>query len=129
MIVEDNVVALPGAAGERAAVGADRLLQPGRDEGPATCRRPSPATRATTARTGTSSGPSTRAPTRTMHAGFDEFCRERGAPPLPELEFIHESPHLNLYLYPGEVDYPRARPLGDDWHNLEASVRATDAPW
>jgi MGT family glycosyltransferase len=64
-----------------------------------------------------------------MHASFDEFCRDRGAPPLPELEFIHTSPWLNLYLYPAEVDYARAQPLGDSWHNLESSVRATDEPW
>ena len=64
-----------------------------------------------------------------MHADFDAFCRDRGAPPLPELEFIHTSPYLNLYIYPDEVDYPRARPLDATWHNLGASVRATDAPW
>jgi MGT family glycosyltransferase len=63
-----------------------------------------------------------------IHAEFDAFCRERGAPALPELEFIHSSPWLNLYLYPDEVDYARARPL-DGWHNLQASVRATDAAW
>jgi len=60
---------------------------------------------------------------------FSEFCVERGAPPLPELEFIHESPWLNLTLYPDELAYPRSRPLGPSWHNLETSVRATDAPW
>src|SRR3954453_20189160 len=27
----------------------------------------------------------------TMHAEFSEFCRQRGAPPLPELEFVHTS--------------------------------------
>ncbi len=64
-----------------------------------------------------------------LQAGFDEFCRERGAPPLPELEFIHSSPHLNLWLYPREVDYRRREPLGERWHNLEASVRDTDAAW
>jgi MGT family glycosyltransferase len=64
-----------------------------------------------------------------MHADFDAFCRDRGAPALPDLEFIHESPHLNLYLYPAEVDYARAEPLGPTWHNLQASVRETDAPW
>jgi MGT family glycosyltransferase len=64
-----------------------------------------------------------------MHADFDEFCRERGAPPLPELEFVHESPWLNLFIYPSEVDYARAQPLGPTWHNLEASVRSTDAAW
>jgi MGT family glycosyltransferase len=64
-----------------------------------------------------------------IHAGFDAFCRERGAPGLAELELIHESPWLNLYVYPREADYRRARPLGPTWHNLESSVRATDAPW
>jgi MGT family glycosyltransferase len=42
---------------------------------------------------------------------------------------IHTSPWLNLYVYPREVDYPRARALGPTWHNLESSVRATDAEW
>ncbi len=64
-----------------------------------------------------------------MHADFDAFCQERGAAPLPELEFIHESPWLNLYLYPAAADYARERPLGGRWHNLETSVRATDAAW
>jgi MGT family glycosyltransferase len=61
-----------------------------------------------------------------LHADFDEFCRERGAPPLPRDDFIHASPTLNLCLYPDEVDYPRREPLGPTWHNLQASVRATD---
>jgi len=64
-----------------------------------------------------------------MHAAFSALCEQRGAPPLPAIEFMHESPWLNLTLYPGEADYPRARPLGDTWHNLQTSVRATDAPW
>jgi MGT family glycosyltransferase len=64
-----------------------------------------------------------------IHADFDEFCRQRGAPPLPDGDFIHESPWLNLYLYPGELDYPRRRPLGPAWHNLQASVRSTDPDW
>jgi MGT family glycosyltransferase len=64
-----------------------------------------------------------------MHAEFDAFCRERGAPPLGELEFIHTSPHLDLYLFPDEVDYARERPLDGAWVNLQASVRATDEPW
>ena len=64
-----------------------------------------------------------------MQAGFSEFCTERGAPPLPQGEMIHTSAWLNLYLYPGEVDYPRSRPLGPSWFNLESSVRTTDAEW
>ncbi|HEY7630836.1 MAG TPA: nucleotide disphospho-sugar-binding domain-containing protein [Thermoleophilaceae bacterium] len=64
-----------------------------------------------------------------LHAEFDEFCRSHGAPPLPELDFMHESPFLNLSLYPDEVDYAREQPLAPTWHNLEASVRTTDAAW
>jgi MGT family glycosyltransferase len=64
-----------------------------------------------------------------LSASFSQFFVERGAPPLPELELIGESPWLNLYLYPREVDYAREQPLGPRWENLEASVRATDAPW
>ena len=54
---------------------------------------------------------------------FSEFCVEHGAPPLPEGEFIHESPHLNLYLYPREADYRRSRPLAPSWRRLDSCVR------
>ncbi|HZE04111.1 MAG TPA: hypothetical protein VE127_02740, partial [Solirubrobacteraceae bacterium] len=64
-----------------------------------------------------------------LQASFSEFCRERGAPPLPELEMIHESPWLNLYLFCDELDYPRSRPLSPRWHNVQTCVRATEEPW
>ena len=64
-----------------------------------------------------------------MQAQFSQFCVERGAPPLPKVEFIHESPWLNLYLYPSELDYRRKRALPATWHNLETSVRGTDPAW
>jgi UDP:flavonoid glycosyltransferase YjiC (YdhE family) len=68
-----------------------------------------------------------------MWADFDGFLRDRGAPGLTygELgpDFIHESPYLNLSLYPADADYPRERPLPPTWQRLESSVRATDAPW
>ncbi len=64
-----------------------------------------------------------------MQASFSEFCVERGAPPLDALEMIHESPWLNLMLYPGELDYRRSTPLGPTWHNVETCVRTTDEPW
>lgn len=60
---------------------------------------------------------------------FDAFVRERGAPGLPELEFIHESPYLNMYVYPSEADYERSVPLAPTWHRLDTCVRATDEPW
>jgi MGT family glycosyltransferase len=64
-----------------------------------------------------------------LHADFSAFCVERGAPPLPEVEFMFASPWLNMTIYPDEVDYARARPPAATWHNLQASVRATDAPY
>ena len=64
-----------------------------------------------------------------MHADFDSFMQERGAPPLGELEFIHESASLNLYVYPEEADYTRSRPLDETWTRLDSCVRATDEPY
>jgi len=64
-----------------------------------------------------------------LHSQFSAFCEERGAPPLPELEFIHDSPFLNLYLYPAEADYPRSRPLGERWQRLDSCVRSVDERW
>ena len=64
-----------------------------------------------------------------VQSEFSEFCESRGAPSLPDGELVHESPWLNLYLYPRELDYPRSRPLAPTWHNLESSVRTTDPAW
>jgi MGT family glycosyltransferase len=58
---------------------------------------------------------------------FSEFCFERGAPPLPAGEFIHESPFLNLYLYPPEADYERSAPLPRAWRRLGSCVREPDS--
>ena len=63
---------------------------------------------------------------RALWSDFDDWDRQQGAPRLPELDFIQESPHLNLYLYPRVADYTEARPLGPTWHRLESSVRATE---
>ncbi len=68
-----------------------------------------------------------------MWAAFDAFCREHGETGLTygDLgpEFIAESPWLNLYSYPAEADYERARPLGPTWHRLDSTVRAADTTW
>jgi MGT family glycosyltransferase len=63
---------------------------------------------------------------RAMWAEFNAWVTEQGAPPLPDLEFIHEGA-VNLYIYPELADYQRARPLGASWHRLDSSVRETDA--
>jgi MGT family glycosyltransferase len=62
---------------------------------------------------------------RPLWRRFDAWVRERGAPALPDLEFISEG-DLNLYVYPEVADYPRARPLGAGWLRLDSSVRQTD---
>jgi len=62
---------------------------------------------------------------RPLWKEFNAWVTGQGAPPLPDLEFIHESA-VNLYVYPGFADYPRARPLGPSWHRLDSSVRTTD---
>jgi MGT family glycosyltransferase len=67
--------------------------------------------------------------TEELHEDFNEFCQDHGAPRLPRDDFIQESPWLNLYLYPEEIDYWRVRSLGPHWTNLEASVRGTDPRW
>jgi MGT family glycosyltransferase len=66
---------------------------------------------------------------RELWEEFDSFVRGQGAPALSELEFVHESPWLNLYLYPQEADYPRARPLASTWQRLGSCVRSTDDEW
>jgi len=62
---------------------------------------------------------------RPLWAEFNEWVTEQGAPPLPDLEFIHEGA-VNLYVYPELADYRRAVPLAPSWHRLESSVRQTD---
>ncbi|MDH2430076.1 glycosyltransferase [Sphaerisporangium sp. TRM90804] len=62
---------------------------------------------------------------RDVWAAFNEWVVEQGAPPLPDLDFIHEG-DLNLYVFPEIADYTDARPLGPSWHRLDSSVRETD---
>ena len=106
-------------------MGADRLLQPARLKDPAI----PPVFSGYTA-DGTGGWDEFRTEyvraIADLHEEFSAFCAARGAPPLPEGEFVHESDHLNLYLYPAEVDYPRSRPLAPAWHRLETCVRRTD---
>jgi MGT family glycosyltransferase len=66
---------------------------------------------------------------RELWAGFNEWMLEQGAPPLPDLEFIHESDHLNLSVYPDAADYLRSNALAPTWRRLESSVRDTEEPW
>lgn len=53
---------------------------------------------------------------------YNDWVQQQGAPPLPEMEFIHSGAH-NLYLYPDELDYVDRRPLGPAWTQLDSAVR------
>jgi len=64
---------------------------------------------------------------RETWAAYDNWICEQGARPLPELEFMHASENLNLYVYPAVADYTDRRPLDSTWRRLDSSVRATDA--
>ena len=66
---------------------------------------------------------------RELWASYNDWVVERGGPPLPDLEFIHESDRLNLYVYPEVADYARSRPLASTWRRLDSSVRETEDPF
>jgi len=63
---------------------------------------------------------------RDVWTSFNDWVVAQGAPALPDLQFMHESEHANLYVFPAEADYQRSRPLGDTWHRIDSSVRETD---
>jgi MGT family glycosyltransferase len=62
---------------------------------------------------------------RELWNDFNAWVVEQGAPPLPDLDFIHKG-DLNLYVYPEIVDYADRRPLDGSWTRLDSSVRETD---
>jgi MGT family glycosyltransferase len=66
---------------------------------------------------------------RGLWVEFNDWVVEQGAPPLPDLEFIHESEHLNLSVFPESADYERSAPLAPTWHRLDSSVRETEEPF
>ena len=109
---------VPGAGRLGPAVGPDRVVQPGRDEGPGDRavlvglpgRGPERAGRASSRR---SSGPTaTCGPTSRRSRASTATPGCRWGPLGPD--FISESPWLNLFLYPAEADYRRERPAGPD---------------
>ncbi|MDX6308622.1 MAG: hypothetical protein QOI06_1668 [Nocardioidaceae bacterium] len=63
---------------------------------------------------------------RLLWERFNGWVQQQGAPALPELEFMHTSPDLNLYVYPEDIDYADVRPLDPTWHRLDSSVREVE---
>ena len=128
VIVEDNVVAFPAlltsAAPYVRIVSCNPLEVPGADIAPAYSGLPADDR---------SEWASFRAEYDRTHRptweSFNAWVQEQGAPPLPELEFVHTSDHANLYVFPAEADYTEARPLDSTWHRMDSSVRETDATY
>jgi MGT family glycosyltransferase len=128
VVVEDNVVTFPALMTSPAPwvriVSCNPLEVPGRAVAPRFSGYPAddesdwPAYQAEFERTH-----------RPMWAEFNAWVQEQGAPPLPDLEFIHTSTVANLYVYPAEADYVDRRPLDESWHRMDSSVRPTDEPW
>ena len=66
---------------------------------------------------------------RPMWEKFNNWVISQGAKALPDLDFIHTSKDLNMYVYPQELDYTDKRPLASNWHRIDSSVRSTDKPF
>jgi MGT family glycosyltransferase len=126
VIVEDNVIAFPALLTSGAPyvriMSCNPLELPGADVPPAYSGLSSDDP---------SEWPAFRAEYDRVHretwSAFDDWNREQGTPSLPDLEFIHASDVLNLYVYPEVVDYTARRPMNATWQRLDSSVRATDA--
>lgn len=60
---------------------------------------------------------------------FNAWISTHGLKPLKypwRFPFVDESPYLNLYLYPAELDYTELRTLSDKWHRVDAMIRVDD---
>ena len=57
--------------------------------------------------------------------GFYSLLEEEGLKPFPDDRFI-ESPYLNIYAYPMELDYLDQRPLPPKWHRFDSFVRLNE---
>jgi MGT family glycosyltransferase len=125
VIVEDNVIAFPALLTADVPyvriVSCNPLEVPGEDIPPAYSGLPS-YDRGEWAAFRTQYGRTHR----DLWAQFNAWVVEKGAPSLPNLEFVHTSEHANLYVFPQEADYIDSRPLGPTWHRLDSSVRETD---
>jgi MGT family glycosyltransferase len=60
---------------------------------------------------------------------LNDWVVDQGAPALRDLEFIHTSSHLNLYVYAEWADYERSQDRPGRWHRLDSSVRTTEDPF
>ncbi len=56
----------------------------------------------------------------------NKWIVSKGAPELPPNALHPQSPHLNIYIYPQELDYSGIGPLPKNWLQVDSFVRNTD---
>ena len=59
------------------------------------------------------------------HEKVNEWYVSLGAPPL-NTEGPTESPYLNLYAFPEELDYTDVRPIPPNWYRLDTFIKEED---
>ncbi|XP_054153809.1 NDP-glycosyltransferase YjiC-like [Oppia nitens] len=64
-----------------------------------------------------------------LHNTINQWLLSEGAPPLESdsSTYLHpRSKHLNIYMYPKELDYQEVQPLPSNWRRVDGFVRTTD---
>ena len=64
-----------------------------------------------------------------IHKRVDDWLVAEGTQPLPQESncFLHPfSKHLNIYMYPKEMDYKEFQPLAPNWRRVDGFVRTTN---
>jgi len=57
---------------------------------------------------------------------LNKWIVSRGAPELPPNTLHPQSPYLNIYIYPQELDYKELEPIPQNWLQVDSFVRTTD---
>ena len=54
---------------------------------------------------------------------YNKWLKENGFPTIDNKRTIPESPYLNIYGYPAELDYTDLRPIPDKWFAVDSFMR------
>ncbi|XP_054157603.1 NDP-glycosyltransferase YjiC-like [Oppia nitens] len=61
--------------------------------------------------------------TREIWHEFNNYFMRKGCKPLPDCQYFHLSPYLNIYHYPIELDYTDWRPLPENVYRFDSFMR------
>ncbi|KAG9510138.1 Tumor suppressor candidate 3, partial [Fragariocoptes setiger] len=62
-------------------------------------------------------------------AQWNDYLVSRGCSPLPPGKFAHDSPHLNIYMFPESLDYHKLRPDLKHWIRCDSLLRRSVGDW